>query len=105
YALSPSMTLLDIVDIICRGHVMLHPVTIPEVFTAVQIVGVLVQEGLGDRARQAEIEARGAALFPHHFLHRTPVRSLEGYLFPDTYRLPRGIPERDVIRALLARFG
>ena len=105
YALSPSMTLLDIVDIISRGQVMLHPVTIPEGFTAVEIVGVLVQEGLGDRARLAEIAARGAALFPHDFLHWTPVRSLEGYLFPDTYRLPRGIPERDVIRALLDRFG
>ena len=105
YALSPSMTLLDIVDIISRGQVMLHPVTIPEGFTAVEIVGVLVQEGLGDRARLAEIAARGAALFPHDFLHWTPVRTLEGYLFPDTYRLPRGIPERDVIRALLDRFG
>jgi UPF0755 protein len=104
YLLSPSMTLLDILDVIAHGQVVLHPVTIPEGFTAAEIVDELALEGLGERARLAEIVERGADLFPHEFLHWMPIRSLEGYLFPDTYRLPRGIPEREVIRALLDRF-
>ena len=104
YLLSPSMTLLDIVDVIAHGQVVLHPITIPEGFTAAEVVDGLAWEGLGERARLAEIVERGADLFPHEFLHGTPVRSLEGYLFPDTYLLPRGIPEREVIRALLDRF-
>ena len=104
YLLSPSMTLLDTVDVIAHGQVVLHPVTIPEGFTAAEIVDGLALEGLGERTRLAEIVERGADLFPHEFLHWMPIRSLEGYLFPDTYRLPRGIPEREVIRALLDRF-
>lgn len=104
YMLAPSMTLLDIVDVLARGQVVLHPVTIPEGFTAAEVVDALAQEGLGTRARLAEIADGGAGLFPHEFLHWMPIRSLEGYLYPDTYRLPRGISERDVLRAMLDRF-
>ncbi|MDD5251063.1 MAG: endolytic transglycosylase MltG [Patescibacteria group bacterium] len=31
--------------------------------------------------------------------------SLEGYLFPDTYRLPRAAPPEDIVRRLLVNFG
>lgn len=104
YLLSPAMTLLDIVDVIARGQVVLHAITIPEGFTAAEIVETLVENGLGDRARMAAIVEQGADLFPQAFLRGIRGRSLEGYLFPDTYRLPRGLPEREVIRSLLDRF-
>jgi len=104
YLLSPSMTLLEIVDRIARGQVVLHAVTIPEGFTAEEIVDELVRAGLGDRRRLTEIVEHGAPLFPYDFLRTVPTGSLEGYLFPDTYHLPRGLDERELIRAFLDRF-
>lgn len=104
YAVSPAMTLLKIVDLIARGQVVLHAITIPEGFSAAEIVDVLAENGLGDRARLAEIVGGGARLYPHDFLRTLPTGSLEGYLFPDTYRLPRGLDEREIIRAFLDRF-
>ncbi len=104
YLLSPAMSLLDIVDTVARGQVVLHAMIIPEGFTAAEIVQTLVDLRLGERARLEAIVSRGADMFPHEFLRQLPTRSLEGYLFPDTYRLPRGLPEREVIRAFVDRF-
>ncbi len=104
YLLSPSMTLLEVVDTVARGQVILHPVTIPEGFTSAEIVDALADLTLGDRARLTEIVFHGANLYPQRFLAQVPTRSLEGYLFPDTYRLPRGLEERELLRAMIDRF-
>lgn len=104
YRLSAAMTLLQVVDSIARGEVVLHPVTIPEGFTAEQIVQTLAAKGLGGAGRLREIVRRGAALYPYEFLRGIPTGSLEGYLFPDTYHLPRLLDEREVIAVLLERF-
>lgn len=104
YRLSAAMTLLEIVDRIVRGDVILHSVTIPEGFTAEQIVQVLANRLLGDAAQLREVVRHGARLFPYPFLRDVPVDSLEGYLFPDTYAIPRFLDAREVIAIFLNRF-
>jgi UPF0755 protein len=104
YRLSPAMSLLEVVDVLARGQVLLHDVTIPEGYTAAEGARVLAEAGLGDRGRLEELALRGAARLPHPFLRSVPTGSLEGYLFPDTYRLPRGWPEEKVMGVLLDRF-
>ena len=104
YRLSPAMRLLEIVDTIARGDVVLHTITIPEGFTADEIVELLAQSGLGDRQRLRDRVRRGAHTFDADFLRDLPVASLEGYLFPDTYRIPRSLSEREVLSLFLDRF-
>lgn len=104
YLLSPAMGLLEIVTTINHGEVLLYPVTIPEGLTAEEIAQTLASRNLGDRDRFLEIIRHGAALFAYDFLPRARVDSLEGYLFPDTYHFPRGLPERELIRQFLDRF-
>jgi UPF0755 protein len=104
YRLSPSMPLLRIVDVLARGEVVLHPVTIPEGFTAEQVVRALARVGLGDAARLRTLVRAGAGQFEYDFLKSVPGGSLEGYLFPDTYLLPRFLDERDVVRRFLVEF-
>ncbi len=104
YQLSPAMGLLEIGDVIARGLVVQHAITIPEGFTAADIIDVLVREGLGERARFTELVRNGTTLFDYEFLHGLPTSSLEGYLYPDTYRIPRHLPERTVIGLFLDRF-
>jgi len=105
YRLSPGMSLPEVVERIARGEVVLHTVTIPEGFTAEQIVQALAAKGLGDPGRLQALVREGATAFPHPFLREIPGGSLEGYLFPDTYQLPRFLDERLVLTAFLDRFG
>jgi len=79
-------------------------VTVPEGFTIAEVAEVLVGEDLVDRARFLALAREGAAAFEYDFLHGLPTMSLEGYLYPDTYRLPRHLPEQKVIRVFLDRF-
>jgi UPF0755 protein len=104
YRLSPAMPLLRIVDVLARGEVVLHPVTIPEGYTAEQIVQTLVRGGLGDPARLRALVRSGAGEFEYDFLRGLPGGSLEGYLYPDTYYVPRFLEARQVLDRFLAHF-
>jgi UPF0755 protein len=80
----------------------------------VYLYSVVIPEG-SDRFDIANILAQRMAIDPDEFLHRTEQTSLihdldpqaptlEGYLFPDTYRFPRGVTADTVIATMLARF-
>ncbi len=105
YRLSPSMSLLAVVDVVARGQVLLHAVTIPEGLTAAEVVDVLVDKGLGDRELLSPVIRHGADLYTFSFLDGAVGGSLEGFLLPDTYQIPRGLPARDVVGVFLERFG
>lgn len=104
YRVSPAMPLLDIVDKIASGDVVLHAVTIPEGYTALQTVDALAAKGLGETGALRVIVRSGAGRYPYEFLRNAPGGSLEGYLFPDTYYLPRFVDEREIIGQFLQRF-
>lgn len=105
YRLSPAMGLLEIVDRIARGAVVLYPVTIPEGYIAQQIVEELVGARLGERDEFLRLIRTGAKAFDLEFLDALTGTPLEGYLFPDTYQIPRHLDERAVLRLFLDRFG
>lgn len=91
---------LDVYRKLIRGEVYLHPVVIPEG---------------SDRFDMAGIFAERLAIDPNDFLRCTEqtalihdldpeAQSLEGYLFPDTYRFPRRVTAATVIVTMVARF-
>jgi len=91
---------IDVYRKLISGDVYLHPVVVPEG---------------SDRFDIARIVAERMEINPDDFLRRTEqtslihdldprAPSLEGYLFPDTYRFPRGVTAETVIAAMLARF-
>ena len=47
---------------------------------------------------------RPAAAIPGRFATRSRARDLEGYLFPETYALPRDTPAREVVRQMVDGF-
>ena len=49
YELNPGMTPADILSKLLNGHVLLHPLTIPEGLTIAQIADVVSQQGITDR--------------------------------------------------------
>ena len=100
YALSPSMSAHEILDRLTSGNVRTHTVSIPEGFRLVQIADRLAEAELVDRAdflavtRDPEV---AAAL-------GVEGETLEGYLFPETYRLARGLGAREVAEALVSQY-
>ena len=96
YELSPHMTLAEIVDRIARGGQDVNEVsvTIPEGYTLKQIAAALGKKGIIKEPTQFEQTAtRGTSAFNLSF--PISASTLEGYLYPETYRLAPGIePER-----------
>jgi UPF0755 protein len=94
--LEPKAALLQIF----AGRIHLVPVVVPEGLSGEEIAG-LVRPG----------DAEGAAAFRRAFLATELIadwdpraKDLEGYLFPDTYHLPRKASEKDLVGAMVAEF-
>ncbi len=100
YALRSDMSLREILQLLAVGRVLLHRVTIPEGFTARQIAAMLAREGLADEVRFLALATDPV------FAQRLGLEQggLEGFLFPDTYLLARGLREEDILRQMVARF-
>ncbi len=100
YEFAPGLSLLEVVRRIEQGKGLVHQVTIPEGYAAGQIAELLHEKGLVDQKRFM------ALLQDRRLLQRYGVDgpSLEGYLFPDTYRLVRGLDEEAIIRLMAQRF-
>ncbi len=100
YRLSPAMSYHNLLDTLCAGRVILHRLTIPEGFTMGQIVERAASQGLLDRDQAL------ALLHDRQFIQALGIQapSLEGFLFPTTYRLPRGMGARAVLTMMVRRF-
>jgi UPF0755 protein len=102
YELSPSLGLIEIIDKMARGDALAHWFTIPEGYTLDQVAKTLSRNRMAEE-RQFLRLARGSdeSLRPPVATSRA---SLEGYLFPDSYKLKTGASEKAIIRAMLRTF-
>jgi UPF0755 protein len=100
YRFDRSMSLLDILSFLEQGRVMLHKFTIPEGSTVEHIAELLAREGLAD---PRQILALGAdERFCSELGFDGPI--LEGFLFPETYKIAKGLPAKHVVRIMVDRF-
>ncbi|HHY13645.1 MAG TPA: endolytic transglycosylase MltG [Thermoanaerobacterales bacterium] len=107
YALSPNMSLLEIVKHIVNGNTINNTVkiTIPEGLEIKEIASLLNKKGLVNQERFLKA-ANTKENLEFNFLDDLPDKaSLEGYLFPDTYQVYSDINEIDIIKTMLNRFG
>jgi UPF0755 protein len=102
YELRPNMTPAEIIDKLGRGDAVAQWFTIPEGFTIDQVADELEKNHLAEKRRFLRMAHGLPSRFglpvevPHH--------SLEGYLFPDSYKVKVGVNEADVIRAMVRTF-
>jgi UPF0755 protein len=100
YQFQGALTVPQIADKIIRGLVYYHEVTIPEGLSLFEICDSLEQKGFANRDEFWSAVRRGdlvAGLTP-------PPKNLEGFLFPDTYRLTRGETTDEIVQAMIERF-
>jgi UPF0755 protein len=100
YRFDHAMTVDEVIGIIARGEVYLRPITFPEGLTVAQMAKIFETRGFGPASAfvaAASDPAPVAALDPE-------ARTLEGYLFPDTYRLTRRTTAADLVTQMAERF-
>jgi UPF0755 protein len=98
YNLNTAMSPWDVFDVFRKGMVVQYPVTIPPGSTLGVIKSRLREYGLID-------DESFQIVYDRKFLDSLDIDapSLEGYLYPDTYRFPKGIEPEDIFRMMVQR--
>jgi UPF0755 protein len=100
YRFDHAMTPLEVIDKLARGDVYVVNVTFPEGLTIAEMAKIFESHGLGPAS--AFIQAAGNAELVRAL--DPAARDLEGYLFPETYGLPRRSDAAKLIRLMVSRF-
>jgi UPF0755 protein len=100
YRFAGETTPLVVIERLAAGDVYSLALTFPEGQTVFEMADTFARSGLGTAK-----EFVGAATDPALLAERgSGLRSLEGYLFPDTYPTPRTAGADDIVRGMLTRF-
>ncbi len=91
YNFSPSMNMLQILDKLVKGEVIVYKITIPEGYTCKQIAELLEKKEIANK--EAFLE-----------LIKDKEKSPEGYLFPDTYEVPKKYGAENMAKLMLSNF-
>lgn len=99
YELHQGMTPQEILDKLVAGQVVLHPITIPEGYSVVQIAEMLDIDNLVDAREFRRL------CMDRDFIRSLEINavSLEGYLFPDTYHVAKGTKAKDLIHLMVSK--
>ena len=100
YELRASEAPGEILEAIRSGRVKMWEVAIPEGLTAAEVAARVEAAGLAERAAFLAVVNDPAS--PTRLGVEGP--GLEGYLFPETYHLARGLPAEEVVGALVGQF-
>ena len=100
YRFSPSMPPHDILEALTSGMAVLYTVTIPEGYRITDIADLLEAKGLVDKPAFIEATRNRELLESLHI----PSGSLEGYLYPETYKFSKAGGARRIVQTLLYTF-
>jgi UPF0755 protein len=100
YVISPRLSWGEVLDVLNGGKSVEQRITIPEGWSLEQIVPQLA------RVLDAPVDSVQAAVRDTALLHALdiPTKTLEGYLFPDTYVFPDGTAPRAAVKLMVGRF-
>lgn len=100
YRFERAMSAREVVDKIARGDVYARSITFREGLTVREMAAVYESAGFG---AAADFIAASRNAEPIHSLDPA-ARDLEGYLFPDTYIVPRRTTAEQLVERMVARF-
>jgi UPF0755 protein len=100
YRFDRAMTATEVVDRIARGDVYLRSITFREGLSIRQMAALFEEKGFGTAASFV-----AAASNPERIRGLDPqAEDLEGYLFPDTYSLPRRATAETLVARMVGQF-
>jgi len=101
YLFDKPANIIDIQKRLRRGDVYLHTVVIPEGYTMFDIARAIEDAGLGPAGDFLKVAQSDTALISDI---DPSARSLEGYLFPDTYEFSRLMTMQEMAAAMVKQF-
>ena len=101
YGLNTNMSMWDVLDALRNGKIIEYQVIIPEGYNLYQIGWTLANTPLISDPNQFINLAKNK-----EYVHSLGIDAdtLEGYLFPDTYYLPKGIKLTDIPKRMVQRY-
>lgn len=100
YRFDRPMTVGEVIGKLARGEVYLRPITFREGLTIKQMAELYESKGFGTAAEFTAAAGNGALVNDLD----PAARDLEGYLFPDTYALPRKATAEQLVERMVASF-
>jgi UPF0755 protein len=100
YLFSAGMSPRQILEIMVKGEVKLHKLTVPEGYNTYQIADLVAQAEFASKADF--IRAATDAALVHKM--GLDAETFEGYLFPDTYYFPKDVSVEKIISTMIQRF-
>jgi len=94
------MTPVEVIEKIARGDVHNRRITFPEGLTVQEMARIFEQQGFGKAAAFVEAARDVAAIRDID----PEAANLEGYLFPETYSLPRDTTAARLVQLMVGRF-
>jgi UPF0755 protein len=101
YLFEKSANMLDVQRRLRHGDVYVHTVVVPEGFTMFDIAHAIEAAGLGPAQDFLKVAKSDTALIADI---APGARSLEGYLFPDTYEFSRMMTMQEMVTSMVKRF-
>jgi UPF0755 protein len=101
YLFEKSATALDVHRRLAHGDVYFHTVVIPEGFNMFDIAQAIQNAGLGSSEEFLKVAASDTALISDF---APDAKTLEGYLFPNTYEFSRMQTTQDMAAAMVKQF-
>lgn len=100
YEFATIKTPSAIIDMLLHGDIKTYTVTIPEDFSVKEIADRLMVDKLINEETFFELAA------DEEFLRSVGIKadSIEGYLFPDTYKFDRSMSTRQIMRSMVNQF-
>jgi UPF0755 protein len=97
YLIWSSMRPFDIFRIIRKGHIIEYELKILEGDSLLEIADQFEKTGIINKEDFMKIAK------DRYFLdsYEIEVESIEGYIFPDTYRIPKGVPPEDALGSMI----
>jgi UPF0755 protein len=100
YFFDAPATAFEVFDKLAQGRVFVRELTVPEGYTIFEIADLVAREGL--TTREDFLSAARDPALVRSFAPRAP--SLEGFLFPATYYLPRRLSGEEIVAMMVRRF-
>ena len=100
YVLSARFSPYTIFQILNGGKILTYSITIPEGYNIREIAELLHRKGIINKERFLKL-VKDPKLISRYGINSS---TLEGYLFPDTYRFSKGLEEERVIDMMVKRF-
>lgn len=99
YQIPNNINLHNLISILQKGHLKTYTVTIPEGFTILEIADRLDKEGI---VNKNDLLNEAKHFIPYDYMYGPyPVEyKVEGFLFPDTYKIPIGSTSKDILKLM-----